>query len=285
MQSPGGRSPMQSPGNKQPQSPLEQQALEEERRHEFNVKLLHRGRSAYECKSSPHRKGWNNMTAIFNQSFDGNQPRPYSFQTFGTPRARSSSGTRSVHSWQRDYNTKGLTHEQYKTLRQERVKKVREMNEKEARRRGVTVEQIEAEMTNRAYAQIRVPSHILSKKSEVKSQGDVEVVNRVYGKDGSVKLETTFDLIQAREMFRGEEWDHMEQALGSLNEGWQVKTGARTQTKPADEDSSFRPPGRKRNSRRSSKSSPPAPNRGLARGSFSAGVSAAALAQQLKSAR
>lgn len=225
------------------------------------------------------------MTCISDKSFDGKQPRPYTFQTFGTPRAQAKSGTRSVHAWQRDYNTKGVTHEQFATARQERVRLSREKCEKEAKWRGVPVEQVEEEMSSRSYAEIRVPSHIVYRKAEAKNKGDVELITRSRGQDGQVKIDTTYDLIQAREMFRGEEWDAMEQALSNINADWRVKPTARCQLKPAEnEEDVFRPPAR------NAKSSPPASGGGggatkrnmMVRGSFSAGVSAAALAQQLQ---
>jgi len=264
---------------------LDQRIKQSRETRETRVKNLHSGRSIYQCKAPPHKKGWNSMTTVHFRSFDGRQPRPYNFQTCGTPRATAESGMRSVHDWQRDYNTKGATDQQFQTLRQERIRKLRQEALKEARFRGVPVEQVEIEMAEMRMAQIRVPSHIMRKQVEVQNAGDVDLLTRIQEKDGSIRLETNFDLFGAREMFRRAEWNEMERTLNDVNEkNWpnspKPKQAGRTKTGAIDDDPSFRPP--PRNSKGSQPTSPSAGSvKGLARGSFSGGISAAALAQQL----
>lgn len=215
-------------------------------------------RSGYESKKKKTKhSGWDSMTQVnlYHAMFDGMQARPYTAQLAGSPKARAKSGPRSLHAWQRDYNTKGLISEKPMTLRHQRVVKMKETAAKEAERRGLPTEVVEDEMYEAQRA--------TSKRIDTGIRKDeMHVPTRTYPVgggpprlfDGSEQLEETFSLKDARDMFRGEAWEMMSETLSKLDE--------------------FKPPARPRTVEA---------RKGDKRGSFSAGVSQAALARAQRS--
>lgn len=192
-------------------------------------------RSGYESKRKKMKHpGWDSMTQVnlVNHMFDGMQARPYAAQLAGSPKARAKSGPRSLHAWQRDYNTKGLIEEKPLTLRLQRVLKMKETAAKEAERRGLPQEVVEEEMYEAQRATTkRIDTGI--------RKDEMHVPTRTYPVgggpprlfDGSEKLEETFSLKDARDMFRGEAWELMSETLSKLAE---FKPPARARTVEAN---------------------------------------------------
>jgi len=181
--------------------------------------LLMAERPGYECKKKKESlKGWDNTTKA-KAVFEGGQARPLMSQTAGSPKARAKSGARSIHAWQRDYNTKGVIDEKVHTLRYQRVVELKRQAIKEAERRNIEVEAVEEEMyqAQRA-ASKRIDTGLRKDQMQVPFR-----TNPVCGGpprlfDGSEPLEENFNLKDARDMFRGEAWETMSETLSKLDE-------------------------------------------------------------------
>lgn len=185
------------------------------------VLFLNAERPYYESSRKNPKQGWNSMTQVdtTHKMFDGMQARPYAFQVGGSPKARAKSGARSISAWQRDYNSKGLCNEKVSSLRFERTLKMKVEALKEAERRKISVEAVEEEM----YQQQRACSTRIDtglRKDEMKTPNRTYPTGggppRLY--DGGEKLEDDFNFKDAREMFRGEAWESMNETLRTMEQ-------------------------------------------------------------------
>lgn len=202
---------------------------------------------------------WDSMTShcnntettnrhIMHKVFDGRQARPFMHVLGGSPKARAKSGARSVDAWQRDYNRKGRIDEKVTSLRYEKVTEMKRQALKEAARRQLPVEAIEEEMYQaQSTASKRIDTGL--RKVEMVAPSRTYTVGggppRLF--DGNDKLEDDFCLSDAQDMFRGEAWELMSETLAALDE--------------------FKPPPRSLTDKR---------------GSFSSGVTPAALNAAIK---
>lgn len=181
--------------------------------------LLMAERPGYECgkKTTESLKGWDNTTKA-KAVFEGGQARPYLSQTAGSPKACAKSGARSIHAWQRDYNTKGVIDEKVHTLRYQRVVELKRQAIKEAERRNIEVEAVEEEMyqAQRA-ASKRIDTGLRKDQMQVPFRTHPVCGGPPKLFDGSEPLEEHFSLKDARDMFRGEAWETMSDTLSKLD--------------------------------------------------------------------
>lgn len=184
-------------------------------------------RSGYQVFKRPpaEQQGWDSMTQVSAEQrnlahrlFDGLNARPYTSKLGGSPAKRAVSGSRSVHAWQRDYNTRGLPDEKPTTMRLERAMKIKAKAEKEAARRGIPAADVEKEIYKTQRMQTkRIDTGI--------RKNDVETIRAEPSSDGgkarmidaNERLQEGFSFQDAKEMFRGEAWQVMCEALSSLD--------------------------------------------------------------------
>jgi len=151
---------------------------------------------------------------------DGLRARPYTAQLSGSPKARAKSGARSLHAWQRDYNSNGRLDEKVVSLRHQKVSQMRQRAVSEAARRKLPVEAVEFEMQQAQSAASKRIDTGIGRNVEmstpcrtVPSDGGPP---RLF--DGSARLESNFSLKDAQDMFRGEAWNSMTETLEMLDE-------------------------------------------------------------------